>query len=39
VVPKGEARIRIQISAGHETSDLDQAVAGFKKIGSILGLI
>jgi len=39
VVPKGEARIRIQISAGHETPDLDQAVAGFKKIGSILGLI
>ncbi len=39
VVPKGEARIRIQISAGHETPDLDQTVAGFKKIGSILGLI
>ena len=39
VVPKGEARIRIQISAGHETSDLDQAVAAFKKIGSALGLI
>ena len=39
VVPKGEARIRIQVSAGHETSDLDQAVAAFKKIGSELGLI
>ena len=39
VVPKGEARIRIQISAGHETPDLDQAVAAFKKIGSELGLI
>ena len=39
VVPKGEARIRIQVSAGHEISDLDQAVAAFKKIGSSLGLI
>ena len=39
VVPKGEARIRIQISAGHETPDLDHAVAGFKKIGYALGLI
>ncbi len=39
VVPQGEARIRIQVSAGHETPDLDQAVAAFKKIGSNLGLI
>ncbi len=39
VVPKGEARIRIQVSAGHETSDLDLAVAAFKKIGASLGLI
>lgn len=39
VVPQGEARIRIQISAGHETPDLDQAVAAFKKIGASLGLI
>ena len=39
VVPKGEARIRIQVSAGHETPDLDQAVAAFKKIGSELRLI
>ncbi len=39
VVPKGEARIRIQISAGHETPDLDEAVASFRKIGSALGLI
>ncbi len=39
VVPKGEARIRIQVSAGHETPDLDQAVAAFKKIGAELGLI
>ena len=39
VVPKGEARIRIQVSAGHETPDLDQAVAAFKKIGASLGLV
>jgi glycine C-acetyltransferase len=39
VVPQGEARIRIQVSAGHEIPDLDQAVAAFKKIGSSLGLI
>lgn len=39
VVTKGEARIRIQVSAGHETSDLDQAVAAFKRIGSEQGLI
>ena len=39
VVPKGEARIRIQISAGHETPDLDEAGAAFKRIGASLGLI
>ena len=32
VVPKDTARIRIQISAAHETSDLDQAVSAFKKV-------
>jgi glycine C-acetyltransferase len=36
VVPKGEARIRIQVSAVHEIPDLDQAVAAFKKIGSLI---
>ena len=39
VVPQGEARIRIQVSAGHEIPDLNQAVAAFKKIGAELGLI
>jgi glycine C-acetyltransferase len=39
VVPQGEARIRIQVSAGHETPDLDQAVAAFRKIGAELRLI
>jgi glycine C-acetyltransferase len=33
VVPKGEARIRVQLSAAHEKDHLDQAVAAFKKIG------
>ena len=32
VVPKDTARIRIQISAAHETADLDQAVSAFKKV-------
>ena len=32
VVPKDTARIRIQISAAHETSDLDQAISAFKKV-------
>lgn len=32
VVPKGKARIRVQISAAHETDDLDHAVASFSKI-------
>ena len=32
VVPKDTARIRIQISAAHATTDLDQAVSAFKKV-------
>lgn len=32
VVPKDTARIRIQISADHETADLDQAVSAFRKV-------
>lgn len=32
VVPKDKARIRVQISAGHEREDLDRAIAGFKKV-------
>jgi glycine C-acetyltransferase len=34
VVPKGQARIRVQLSAGHETAHVDKAVAAFKKIGA-----
>lgn len=39
VVPKGEARIRVQLSAGHEKKDLDKAVSAFIKIGKELGVI
>jgi glycine C-acetyltransferase len=33
VVPKGQARIRTQVSAGHEIHHLDKALAAFKKVG------
>ena len=36
VVPKGEARIRLQISAAHQTTDLDRAVDAFQKVGKSL---
>ncbi|MBI3854280.1 MAG: glycine C-acetyltransferase [Planctomycetes bacterium] len=39
VVPEGQARIRVQISAAHERSDLDQAIAAFEKVGRILGVL
>ncbi len=39
VVPKGLARIRVQISAAHETADLDFAVAAFTKVGRALGVV
>ena len=39
VVPKGEARIRTQMSAGHTTADLDFAIAAFEKVGRGLGVI
>ncbi|GAA0879052.1 glycine C-acetyltransferase [Algoriphagus jejuensis] len=39
VVPKGQARIRIQISAGHERAHLDQAIAAFVEVGKELGVI
>jgi glycine C-acetyltransferase len=39
VVPKGEARLRAQISAAHERSDLDRALAAFQKVGKRLGVI
>ena len=39
VVPRGEARIRVQISAAHEREHLDQAIAGFARVGRSLGVI
>ncbi len=39
VVAKGQARIRVQISAGHERHHLDKAIAAFTKIGKELGVI
>jgi glycine C-acetyltransferase len=39
VVPKGQARIRVQISAAHEPEDLDRAVAAFVKVGRSHGVI
>jgi glycine C-acetyltransferase len=39
VVPKGQARIRVQLSAGHEMAHLDKAIGAFKKIGRELGVI
>ncbi|MNR46469.1 2-amino-3-ketobutyrate coenzyme A ligase [compost metagenome] len=39
VVPQGKARIRVQISAGHELSHLDKAIAAFTKVGKDLGVI
>ena len=39
VVPKGQARIRVQLSAAHETEHLDKAIAAFIKVGKELGVI
>jgi glycine C-acetyltransferase len=39
VVPKSKARIRVQISAGHEIEHLDKAIAAFTKIGKELKVI
>ncbi|GAB6983409.1 glycine C-acetyltransferase [Prevotella dentasini] len=39
VVPKGEARIRVQLSAGHNREQLDKCIAAFIKIGKELGVL
>lgn len=39
VVPKGLARIRVQLSAGHERKHLDKAINAFIKVGKELGVI
>jgi len=39
VVPKGEARIRCQVSAAHELEHLDRALEALDKVGKRLGVI
>jgi len=39
VVPKGQARIRVQISAGHEQHHLDKAIQAFTEVGKELGVV
>ncbi|MBK9212835.1 MAG: glycine C-acetyltransferase [Saprospiraceae bacterium] len=39
VVPKGKARIRVQISAGHNIEDLDKAIQAFTNVGKNLGVL
>jgi glycine C-acetyltransferase len=39
VVPKGQARIRVQLSAGHTPAQIDRALEAFTKVGKELGVI
>jgi glycine C-acetyltransferase len=39
VVAKGQARIRVQLSAAHEQHHLDKAIAAFTKVGKVLGVL
>ena len=39
VVPKGEARVRCQLSAAHTRADIDEAVAAFRTVGRKVGLL
>ena len=39
VVPKGQARIRVQLSAGHALEHVEQAIAAFTKVGKAMGVI
>jgi 7-keto-8-aminopelargonate synthetase-like enzyme len=39
VVPKGEARIRVQLSAQHTDEQIDRAVAAFATVGKRLGVV
>ena len=39
VVPNGQARIRVQLSAAHETEHLDKVISAFTKVGKSLGVI
>ena len=39
VVPQGQARIRVQLSAAHTTEQLDKGIVAFVKVGKELGVI
>ena len=39
VVPKGAARVRVQMSAAHSEQDVRRAVAAFTKVGSAMGVL
>jgi glycine C-acetyltransferase len=39
VVPKGQARIRVQVSAGHTVEQLDRCIAAFVKVGRELNVL
>ena len=39
VVPKGQARIRVQVSAAHDREHLDKAISAFTEVGKELGVI
>ncbi len=39
VVPKGEARIRVQLSAAHSKADIDFAVSAFRRVGKRIGIV
>ncbi|MFW6361090.1 MAG: glycine C-acetyltransferase [Spirochaetota bacterium] len=39
VVPKGKARIRVQLSAAHSREEIDKAIAAFTKVGKAMGVI
>ncbi len=39
VVPKGQARIRVQLCARHEDADIERAIAAFAKVGKALGAV
>jgi glycine C-acetyltransferase len=39
VVPKGQARIRVQLSAAHSFDDVDRAISAFKAVGAELGVV
>ena len=39
VVPKGKARIRVQLSAAHDKEHLDKAIAAFTKVGKEMKVI